>query len=71
MLNNTETTMNTTDSKTCGASATGYNVYRFIEGRPETEQEYVGAFETMEAALRAAKSGDQIQAGLDGDVTNV
>lgn len=61
----------TTDSLTCGADANGYNVYRFIDGRPETEQEFVGSFATLEAALRAAKSGDQIQAGLDGDVTNV
>lgn len=59
--------MKNLDSKTCGASATGWNVYRFTgEG-----QVFIGSRENDFDAFELAEPGDQIQHGLDGAVENV
>jgi hypothetical protein len=60
-----------TNSETCGASSTGYNVYRFRESGREGDQEFVGSAATLDEALRLARAGDQIQQGLRGEVLNV
>ena len=59
--------MAATDSRTCGASPTGWNVYR-TQGDDETQQALVGSAPTQDEARRLARPGDQIQQGLDGEV---
>ena len=60
---------NANNSSTNGASDTGYNVYR-TQSDDETDQVLVGSYDTLDVAYAAARHGEQIQHGLDGQVTN-
>jgi hypothetical protein len=74
------TMIHTNDSRTAtnaegqSPDPSGFNVWRFLDDgdvNADSNMEFVGSRTTLAMARELAKSGDQIQQGLDGGVTNV